>query len=198
MYAATENTDARRSKKPRRDEAETCDCDSGGYNKSMCVECPIADNPRCSNNWITRGPRAWRRVKRGDAGRVGCGLFADELIRAGEYILEYVGEIIDLGEFNMRKHDARRRGEAHVYFVTVGDGVWIDAYDPALSNLARFINHSCDPNSEMRKLSVRGEERVGVFAVKDIHRGEQITFSYGRVCLGKECLCGAIECRGTM
>ena len=47
-------------------------------------------------------PEEWR--KRGDAGRVGYGLFADESIHAGEYILEYVGEIIDLGEFNMRKH----------------------------------------------------------------------------------------------
>ena len=35
-------------------------------------------------------------------------------------------------------------------------------------NLARFANHSCDPNMETQKWLVNGEIRVGLFAKRDI------------------------------
>jgi SET domain-containing protein len=45
-------------------------------------------------------------------------------------------------------------------------------------NLARFINHSCNPNAVTQKWSVQGELRVGIFAARDISNGEEITFDY--------------------
>lgn len=33
-------------------------------------------------------------------------------------------------------------------------------------NMARFINHSCDPNCETRKWHVRGELCIGIFTKK--------------------------------
>lgn len=44
---------------------------------------------------------------------------------------------------------------------TNGDEI-IDALK--FGNLARFINHSCDPNCETQKWSVLGETHVGIFA----------------------------------
>jgi len=35
-------------------------------------------------------------------------------------------------------------------------------------NLARFINHSCDPKLETQKWLVNGDIRIGLFAVMDI------------------------------
>lgn len=43
---------------------------------------------------------------------------------------------------------------------------------------ARFINHSCEPNCATQKWMVRGEEHVGIFAIKMIPPGTEITYDY--------------------
>jgi SET domain-containing protein len=41
--------------------------------------------------------------------------------------------------------------------------------DPTYSgNVARFINHSCDPNCITRKWTVQKETAIGIFSRKDI------------------------------
>ncbi|XP_008486199.2 probable histone-lysine N-methyltransferase CG1716 [Diaphorina citri] len=45
-------------------------------------------------------------------------------------------------------------------------------------NISRFINHSCDPNSETQKWTVDGELRIGFFSRKNIKQGEELTFDY--------------------
>ena len=35
-------------------------------------------------------------------------------------------------------------------------------------NIARYINHSCDPNCETQKWWVKGETCIGIFAKKNI------------------------------
>ena len=44
--------------------------------------------------------------------------------------------------------------------------------------LGRFINHSCEPNCETQKWVVRGELAIGLFALRDISAGEELTFDY--------------------
>ena len=44
--------------------------------------------------------------------------------------------------------------------------------------IARYINHSCDPNCATQKWIVRGETRVGIFATKTIRPGQEITYDY--------------------
>lgn len=44
--------------------------------------------------------------------------------------------------------------------------------------LARFINHSCEPNCATQKWLVDGELRVGIFAKKRILAGAEITYDY--------------------
>lgn len=66
-------------------------------------------------------------------------------------------------------------------------------------NLARFMNHSCQPNCETQKWTVNGDTRVGLFATDDIAAGSELTFNYNLECVGKEkkiCRCGAPNCSG--
>jgi len=54
-----------------------------------------------------------------------------------------------------------------------------EVIDPTYKgNMARFINHSCDPNCETQKWNVLGEIAVGIFAIKDIREGEELSFNY--------------------
>lgn len=45
----------------------------------------------------------------------GFGLFANEQIKAGEFVIEYVGEVIDDQECEQRMIKYRDRGEVGVY-----------------------------------------------------------------------------------
>jgi SET domain len=63
---------------------------------------------------------------------------------------------------------------------------------------ARFINHSCDPNCVTQKWHVLGESCIGLFTLRDVKAGEELTFDYNFETVGgqqKECLCGAKSCR---
>ncbi len=44
--------------------------------------------------------------------------------------------------------------------------------------MARFINHSCEPNCATEKWIVEGELRVGIFAIQRIPAGTEITYHY--------------------
>lgn len=44
--------------------------------------------------------------------------------------------------------------------------------------LGRFINHSCEPNCETQKWVVHGELAIGLFVLKDVQAGEELTFDY--------------------
>lgn len=67
-----------------------------------------------------------------------------------------------------------------------------------MANSARFINHSCAPNLKAQKWVVGGYTRIGMFALRDIAAGEELTFDYQFQAVGesqRECCCGAATCR---
>ena len=75
-----------------------------------------------------------------------------------------------------------------------------EVIDPTIKgNIARFINHSCEPNCITAKWNVLGEIGVGIFALKDIKIGEELNFDY-RFDVYKtplmRCLCGTESCKG--
>lgn len=80
---------------------ESCDCenicDDNCYNRSQHIECnpDICHLPpsKCTNRLFTNHHQKFLSVK--ECGLKGRGLFANEDIDDNEYIIEYVGEIID-------------------------------------------------------------------------------------------------------
>lgn len=96
----------------------------------------------------------------------GCGLATKANIKAGDFIIEYVGELINKKEFNNRVQQKLRTKDERFYYFSVSSDLIIDA--GTKGNLARFMNHSCEPNCVSQLWQVLGNQRVGFFAVMDI------------------------------
>ena len=132
-------------------------------------------------------------------GSRGWGLKSHHDIAAGDFVIEYVGEILDTDMCKERLRKYHESNTTNFYMLTLEPGLVIDASQK--SNNARFINHSCDPNCETQKWTIRGETRIGIFARCDIPAGTELTFDYHLDSLGNEkkrCLCGSKKCSGFM
>jgi len=118
---------------------------------------------------------------------------AKEDIPAGTLVQEYAGEIIDVVEWKHRL--SQYREDTPVYFFNLSSDLVIDA--SAIGSLARFINHSCDPNCHTEKWRVGGETRIGIVASEDISKGTEVTYNYQFESFGDHrhiCLCGSASC----
>ncbi|XP_077587656.1 histone-lysine N-methyltransferase NSD2 [Stigmatopora nigra] len=127
----------------------------------------------------------------------GWGLVAQRDIKKGEFVNEYVGELIDEDECRARIKHAHENNITDFYMLTITKDRIIDAGPKG--NFSRFMNHSCQPNCETQKWTVNGDTRVGLFAICDIPSGTELTFNYNLDCLGNEktvCRCGAPNCSG--
>lgn len=92
----------------------------------------------------------------------GFGLFNVEDIPEGTFIIEYVGEVINLEEFHRRFERLKQQKSDTYYMLSIDGSLFIDAGPKG--NDARFINHSCEPNSIPQKWTVKGVTRIGFFA----------------------------------
>ncbi|KAK4713138.1 hypothetical protein R3W88_019045 [Solanum pinnatisectum] len=125
----------------------------------------------------------------------GWGLLADENIKAGQFIMEYCREVLSSEATKKRclAYEAHKVKDA--YIISVNVNYFIDATKKG--SLARFINHSCQPNCETRKWIVLGETRVGIFAKRDISVRMELSYNYNFEWYGGapvHCLCGAANC----
>ncbi len=98
----------------------------------------------------------------------GLGLFATADIPSGKLLIEYTGTRIPTRE--AREIDRRR---ANKYLFEIDNRWTIDG--KARTNIARYVNHSCDPSTEAE--SNRG--RMMFRTVRRIRDGEEITIDYG-------------------
>ena len=111
-------------------------------------------------------------------------------------MIQYLGEVYsidsDIGRARLEKY----KSEPCTYLMSTSHN---EVIDPAKKgNLARFINHSCDPNCETQKWNVLGEVCVGIFSKRNIMEDEELTFDY-RLDTHKttltRCLCGSSNCK---
>lgn len=100
----------------------------------------------------------------------GWGLKAQQDIKQGQFVIEYVGELIDEAECDERTKNMIEHNDTNFYFLVIDKDNIIDAGPKG--NLARFMNHSCSPNCETQKWVVNGATRVGLFAKHDISAGK--------------------------
>ncbi|XP_063787606.1 histone-lysine N-methyltransferase NSD3 isoform X2 [Pseudophryne corroboree] len=175
-----------------------CGLDTECLNRMLLYECHPQACPageRCQNQSFTKRLYPEAEIFRTD--RRGWGLVCKREIRKGEFVNEYVGELIDEEECRQRMKRAHENGITNFYLLTVTKDRIIDAGPKG--NYSRFMNHSCNPNCETQKWTVNGDIRVGLFALCDIPQGTELTFNYNLDCLGNgrtECHCGADNCSG--
>lgn len=151
-----------------------CDCNSDQIdpcgakclNKLTMTECnkDCAAGSRCQNQNFQK--QAYRKVKVQKVGYKGFGLFAMENIPAGEFVMEYVGEIINKAEYQRRQINMYNEKQQQFYFISLQTSLFIDA--KYKGNEARFVNHSCDPNCKTAVWHVDGLPRLGIFSITDI------------------------------
>ncbi|XP_004715130.1 histone-lysine N-methyltransferase NSD2 isoform X1 [Echinops telfairi] len=175
-----------------------CGFDSECLNRMLMFECHPQVCPAgeyCQNQCFTK--RQYPETKTIKTDGKGWGLVAKRDIKKGEFVNEYVGELIDEEECMARIKHAHENDITHFYMLTIDKDRIIDAGPKG--NYSRFMNHSCQPNCETLKWTVNGDTRVGLFAVCDIPAGTELTFNYNLDCLGNEktvCRCGAPNCSG--
>ncbi|ESQ27388.1 hypothetical protein EUTSA_v10017998mg [Eutrema salsugineum] len=174
-------------------------CGEECLNRMLNIECLHGTCPAgdlCSNQQFQK--RKYVKFERFQSGKKGYGLRLLEDVREGQFLIEYVGEVLDMQSYETRQKDYASMGQKHFYFMTLNGNEVIDA--GAKGNLGRFINHSCEPNCRTEKWMVNGEICVGIFSMQDLKKGQELTFDYNYVrvfgAAAKKCYCGSSHCRG--
>ena len=112
--------------------------------------------------------------------KYGQGVFAKKKIFKGELIAAYDGPIFT-GDYDYWTDDL------YLHTIQIGPNTWRDS-----NGIARLINHSCDPNCGIKRLT-------HIVAMRDIEKGEEITWDYEMTekhpYWSMRCRCGSKICR---
>ncbi|XP_029128251.1 histone-lysine N-methyltransferase ATXR7 isoform X2 [Cajanus cajan] len=126
------------------------------------------------------------------------GLVALEPIEAEDFVIEYIGELIRPRISDIRERQYEKMGIGSSYLFRLDDGYVVDA--TKRGGIARFINHSCEPNCYTKVISVEGQKKIFIYAKRHIVAGEEITYNYKFPLEEKKipCNCGSRKCRGSL
>lgn len=195
---------AQKSNGNNESDVQTCECkaesscsDDNCLNRISLIECDPKLCPckeKCKNQRFRKCE--YVKCKPFKTKSAGWGLVAQEDIKEGQFVIEYCGEVIDEKECDKRLKKIAST-QSNFYFLTLDKDLFIDAGPKG--NLARFMNHSCDPNCVTQKWVVNNLTRVGLFALHDIPTGTELTFNYNLDCRGNErnkCECKSAKCSG--
>jgi len=129
----------------------------------------------------------------------GLGLYAARDIERHTMVIEYIGELIrtELAESREKQYEAKNRG---IYMFRLDEDRVVDA--TLCGGLARYINHSCNPNCVAEIVEVERDVRIIIFAKRRINRGEELAYDYKFDIEDDQhkipCMCGAPNCRKWM
>ncbi|CAD7699253.1 unnamed protein product [Ostreobium quekettii] len=178
------------------------------YECGLWSGCPLY--PNCPQSVTGRGIHFKLQVFR-TANR-GWGVRALEGIPMGAYVCTYVGEV--LHHQNAEKLTDKRylfdlckrtdMTDDNQYLDVPMDNVEVTYAVNAKhrGNIARFINHSCDPNLYVQPVLSDHHQKdlpkICLFSMKAISKGEELTYDYGYQYvmnhLGGGCHCGSSRC----
>jgi len=104
----------------------------------------------------------------------GFGLFTRDQLNKGDFIVEYIGELISQEEGERRGgfYDHKKRS----FLFNLDLDYVIDS--TRKGNKARFINHSATPNCKARTVFSHGDFRIGIFATQQIDPQSELFFDY--------------------
>jgi hypothetical protein len=175
-----------------------CGEDSDCINRATKMEC-VADGcscgRKCQNQRFLRKQYADVAVIKTD--KKGFGLRANKDMHPGDFVFEYIGEVIDERTFRRRMIQYDQEGIKHFYFMSLTKGEFVDATKKG--NLGRFCNHSCNPNCFVDKWVVGDKLRMGIFVERKVRAGEELVFNYNVDRYGADpqpCYCGEPNCTG--
>jgi len=138
---------------------------------------PVAQTMTRSTSWVN--PDVEVRASTID----GRGLFARRPFHAGERVLVLGGRLIDDQELAQLAPQSSLAIEEGLNLMQAGDDV------------ARFGNHSCNPNCWM-------SDEITVVTRRDVAKGEELTQDYAVMSVTEqwtmECRCGSDLCRGVV
>ena len=182
-------------------------CEDDCLNRVMQYECND-DNcnlaaSQCSNRAFSELAARTKKAGAFDVGveviktpNRGFGVRSCRTFAPGQIIMEYTGEIISEAECQRRMREDYKDKQCY-YLMELERGLIIDG---TKGSMARFINHSCNPNCEVRMVKVNGTPRMAVFAGENgVMTGEELTYDYNFDNFGTTqqiCYCGAPNCRG--
>jgi hypothetical protein len=165
------------------------------YECNQSCSCPLS----CSTRVLQKGSQIKMQVFKTQ--EKGWGVRTLQAIEKGQYLDEYIGELISDSE-------AERRG---VHYDTVDECSYLFDVTPDPNNIysidsirycsaTRWLNHSCNPNLLSRQVSVEIRDevlpRIGFYALRDVEPGEELTFDYSYEIRNRiKCLCHSPNCK---
>ena len=184
-------------KDPTTRKNNACGEDSDCINRATKMECggDCDCGAKCQNQRFTR--RLYADVSVIQTEKKGFGLRTNTTLKTGDFIFEYIGEVIAETAFHKRMRTYDKEGIKHFYFMSLSKGEFVDATKKG--NLGRFCNHSCNPNCYVDKWVIGTKLRMGIFAERHIKAGEELVFNYNVDRYGADpqpCYCGESNCTG--
>ncbi|KAJ4259610.1 hypothetical protein NW762_007540 [Fusarium torreyae] len=185
-------------------------CGESCQNRIMLYECD-EQNCNAGKQYCTNRAFATLTARRNRGGKYrvgveviktsdrGYGVRSNRCFRPNQIIMEYAGEIITEDECERRMTEVYKDNECY-YLMSFDQNMIIDA---TTGSIARFVNHSCNPNCRMIKWIVSGQPRMALFAGdKPIMTGDELTYDYNFDPFSaknvQKCLCGEPNCRGVL
>ncbi|XP_015840156.1 histone-lysine N-methyltransferase SUV39H2 isoform X1 [Tribolium castaneum] len=189
--------------------ASGCDCDECGPRKKQCCgrqdpnsftyrkrdkiniipgmaiyECNdlCKCGPDCRNRVVQKGRKVPLCIFRTSNG-CGWGVKALRKIHYGEFICEYVGEVITHEEAERRGRTYDAKGLTYLFDLDYNSRDNPYTVDAArYGNVSHFINHSCEPNLAVWAVWINCSDpnlpRLALFSLREIEKGEELTFDY--------------------
>ncbi|KAK2594735.1 hypothetical protein QQS21_007533 [Conoideocrella luteorostrata] len=173
------------------------ECDAGNCNvgKELCTNRSFSDlaGRRAKGGKYRVGVEV---IKTSDRG---YGVRSNRCFKPNQIIMEYTGEIITEEECERRMNEEYKNNECY-YLMSFDQNMIIDA---TTGSIARFVNHSCNPNCRMIKWIVSGQPRMALFAGdRPIMTGDELTYDYNFDPFSaknvQRCLCCESNCRGVL
>ncbi|MBK9383375.1 MAG: SET domain-containing protein [Planctomycetes bacterium] len=148
-----------------------------------------ASKPTASTSGARPRPRTRQAVRQDvevRVTRIGRGVFALQAFEAEAMVSEIKGRVI---------HDPDYASDT---CMDLGDGMTLEAFAPF-----RFLNHSCEPNSELIVMDELDEDDrfqrryMALYTLRAIEPGEEFTIDYAWCAdAAIKCRCRTTACRG--
>jgi hypothetical protein len=146
----------------------------------LCLTCGACTDPpnqlatkqqRCRNDRIGMRRHAHLLLAASTIEDAGWGVYTKHALKKGDFVHEYVGEVIS-------QEEAERRGSIYdkvnqSYLFNLSSDYVVDA--SRKGNKTRFANHSTKPNCETKMIWVNGDIRIGLFAIVDIEPQTEVS-----------------------